>query len=136
MSVSRIDRVNSLLKRVIGDSVFRVLIGDDVSTAAITVTGVNCGKDLRNATVRVSVFGEPDEQKRVLGILIHHVHEFERIINSEVRMKFTPKLRFVLDHSIEKGDRVLQILDSLALPAQTEAPETAERILPDDSEQV
>ena len=116
MSVNRIERVNSLLKRVIGDAVFRVLMGDDVSASEITVTGVACGKDLRNATVKVSVFGEPAEQKRVIGIMIHHAHEFERIINAEVRMKFTPKLRFELDHSLEKGDRVLAILDSLDIP--------------------
>ena len=120
MSVNRIERVNSLLKRVIGDAVFRVLMGDDVSTSEITVTGVACGKDLRNATVKVSVFGEPAEQKRVIGIMIHHAHEFERIINAEVRMKFTPKLRFELDHSLEKGDRVLAILDSLDIPKDDE----------------
>ena len=122
MSVNRIERVNSLLKRVIGDAVFRVLMGDDVSAAAITVTGVACGKDLRNATVKVSVFGEPAEQNRVLGIMIHHAHEFERIINSEVRMKFTPRLRFELDHSLEKGDRVLALLDSLDIPKDEAAP--------------
>ena len=123
MSVNRIERVNSLLKRVIGDAVFRVLMGDDVSASEITVTGVACGKDLRNATVKVSVFGEPAEQKRVIGIMIHHAHEFERIINAEVRMKFTPKLRFELDHSLEKGDRVLAILDSLDIPKDETAPE-------------
>jgi ribosome-binding factor A len=122
MSVNRIERVNSLLKRVIGDAVFRVLMGDDVSASEITVTGVACGKDLRNATVKVSVFGEPAEQKRVIGIMIHHAHEFERIINAEVRMKFTPKLRFELDHSLEKGDRVLAILDSLDIPKDETAP--------------
>ncbi len=132
MSVNRIERVNSLLKRVIGDAVFRVLVSDDVSPAEITVTGVSCGKDLRNATVRVSVFGEPAEQNRVLGIMIHHARDFERIINAEVRMKFTPKLRFVLDHSIEKGDHVLQILDSLDLPSETE---TAPAEVPPDSSQ-
>ncbi len=122
MPVNRIERVNSLLKRVIGDAVFRVLMGDDVSASEITVTGVACGKDLRNATVKVSVFGEPAEQKRVIGIMIHHAHEFERIINAEVRMKFTPKLRFELDHSLEKGDRVLAILDSLDIPKDETAP--------------
>jgi ribosome-binding factor A len=123
MPVNRIERVNSLLKRVIGDAVFRVLMGDDVSASEITVTGVACGKDLRNATVKVSVFGEPAEQKRVIGIMIHHAHEFERIINAEVRMKFTPKLRFELDHSLEKGDRVLAILDSLDIPKDETAPD-------------
>ena len=113
MSVDRLERVNSLLKRVIGDAMFRVLMGADGSAGLVTVTGVSCGKDLRNATVRVSVFGEEAEQKRVLGHIIRRAHEFERIVNREARLKFTPQLRFVLDHSLEKGDHVLAILNTL-----------------------
>ena len=121
MSVDRLERVNALLKRVIGDAMFRVLMGDDVSAGLVTVTGVSCGKDLRNATVRVSVFGEEPEQKRVLGHIIRRTREFERIVNREVRMKFTPQLRFVLDHSLEKGDHVLAILDTLPEASPTGA---------------
>lgn len=113
MSVDRLERVNSLLKRVIGEAMFRVLQGDDVSPGVITITGVACAKNLRNATVRVSIFGEPDEQKRVLGHIIRRTHDFERIVNAEVRLKFTPQLRFVIDHSLEKGDHVLEIIDNL-----------------------
>lgn len=116
MAVDRLERVNSLLKRVIGESVFRVLQGDDVNPGVVTVTEVSCAKNLRNATVKVSVFGEPAEQNRVLGHLIRRTHEFERIVNSEVRLKFTPQLRFVIDHSLEKGDHVLAILDGLNVP--------------------
>ena len=124
MAVDRLERVNSLLKRVIGESVFRVLQGDDTNPVLVTVTGVSCAKNLRNATVRVSVFGEPAEQERVLSHLVRRTHDFERIVNSEVRLKFTPQLRFVLDHSLEKGDHVLQLLDSLpdAAPSPAERP--------------
>ena len=66
MSVDRLERVNSLLKRVIGEAVFRVMQSDDVSPGLITVTGVTCGKDLRNATVRVSVFGDEADRKSVV----------------------------------------------------------------------
>lgn len=121
MGVDRLERVNSLLKRVIGESVFRVLQSDDVNPGIITVTGVSCGKDLRNATVRVSIFGEAPLQNRVLGYLIHHTHDFERIVNREVRMKFTPQLRFVIDHSLEKGDEVLAILNKLDIPQESSA---------------
>jgi ribosome-binding factor A len=38
---------------------------------------------------------------------------FQEIIAREVKLKFTPKLAFRLDRSIEKGDEVLAILDSL-----------------------
>ena len=113
MSVDRLSRVNSLLKRVIGDAMFRILMGDDVNPAVITVTSVSCAKNLRNATVRLSIFGEEAEKRRVLSHVIARAHEFERTINREVRMKFTPQLRFVLDYSIEKGDAVLALLDKL-----------------------
>lgn len=113
MAVDRLERVNSLLKRVLGEAMFRVMQGDDVNPGTITVTGVACAKNLRNATVRVSVFGEPAEQQRVMAHLGSRVHDFERVVNREVRMKFTPQLRFVLDHSLEMGDRVLALLDEM-----------------------
>ena len=113
MSVDRLERVNSLLKRVVGDAMFRILQGDDVNPGIVTVTGVSCAKNLRNATVRVSIFGDDTEKRRVLSHIIARTHEFERTINCEVRMKFTPQLRFVLDYSIEKGDEVLALLDRL-----------------------
>ena len=113
MSVDRIERVNSLLKRVIADSMFRVMASDEVNPGAITVTEVFCAKDLRNATVRVSVFGEPEFQKRALSHLIHHSRAFERVVNREVRMKFTPVLRFELDHSLEKGDKILALISEI-----------------------
>lgn len=122
MSVDRLERVNSLLKRVIGESVFRVLQGDDVDPGRITITGVACAKNLRNATVRVSVFGDPAEQTRILGHIVRREREFERIINAEVRLKFTPQLRFVIDHSLEKGDEVLAILNRLETGAPTAEP--------------
>lgn len=121
MSVDRLERVDSLLKRVIGDAMFRIMQTDTVGAGLITVTGVRCAKNLRNATVRVSVFGEPDVQRRALSHLVHHTHDFEKAINREVRMKFTPQLRFELDHSIEKGDAVLAILDSLPGAADGES---------------
>lgn len=117
MAVDRLERINALLKRVIGESMFRVLQSDDVNPGVITVTGVTCGKDLRNATVRVSVFGDDALRSHVMGRLIRRTHEFERIVNREVRMKFTPQLRFVADRSLEKGDHVLAILDTL--PGET-----------------
>ena len=113
MPVDRLERVDSLLKRVIGDAMFRIMQTDEVGAGLITVTGVRCAKDLRNATVMVSVFGEPDVQRRALAHLVRRTRDFEKTINREVRMKFTPRLRFELDHSIEKGDAVLAILDKL-----------------------
>lgn len=113
MSVPRSERLNSLLKRVLADAIFRIMQSDGVNPALFTVTSVNCAKDMHDATVRVSVFGTPPERHRAFRHLVRHAHEFQSAINNEVRMKFTPRLRFVMDESLEKGDRVLAALDRL-----------------------
>lgn len=118
MSVPRTDRINSLMKRVIGEAMYRVLQNDTVSPVLITVTDVSCAKDLRNATVRISVLGEEDLRKRALAHIIHHTRDFQQIVNREVRLKFTPALRFVLDDSIRRADETIALIDSLNIPTE------------------
>ena len=113
MSVDRLERVNSLLKRVIAEGMFSVMQGDTVAPGLITVTGVHCGKDLRDATVSVSVFGDDALKETALQHLKHNAKRFQQLVNREVRMKFTPRLVFKLDLSLEKGDEVLKILADL-----------------------
>ena len=113
MGVDRLERVNSLLKRVIAEAMFSVMQGDSVQPGLITVTGVSCGKDLRDATVRVSVFGDDALKETAMQHLRHNAKRFQQIINREVKMKFTPRLTFQLDLSLEKGDEVLAIIDKL-----------------------
>lgn len=113
MSVNRLDRVNSLLKRVIADAMHSVMQGDSVAPGLITVTGVSCGKDLRDATVGISVFGDDELKKTAIQHLQHNARRFQAVINREIWLKFTPRLLFQLDRSIEKGDEVLSILSHL-----------------------
>ncbi len=113
MSVDRLERVNSLLKRVIAESMFTVLRDDQVSPGCITVTGVSCARDLHDAVVNVSVFGEDSVKNAAMRLLRSRARRFQEIIAREVKLKFTPRLAFRLDRSIEKGDEVLAILDSL-----------------------
>lgn len=135
MGVNRIERINSLLRRVIGEGVFRVFRNDSVDPGVITVTDVSCGKDLRNATVKVSVFGDADLQRTALHHLIHHARDFRQLINREVRMKFVPELRFELDHSLERGDRVLAILNEIGdFPEDPAEPADKETTTENDGE--
>lgn len=113
MSVDRIQRINSLLRRVIAEGMFSVMQGDSVAPGLITVTSVKCGKDLRDATVNVSVFGDEKLKDMAVKHLAARAKFFQQAINREVRMKFTPRLIFKLDRSLEQGDAVLALLDKL-----------------------
>ena len=87
--------------------------GDSVSPGLITVTSVKCGKDLRDATVNVSVFGDEALKDMAIKHLTARARFFQQAINREVKMKFTPRLVFKLDRSLERGDAVLALLDKL-----------------------
>ena len=113
MGVDRIERVNSLLRRVIAESMFTVMQGDTVEPGLITVTAVECGSDLRDAIVKVSVFGDDRLKETALHHLQHNARRFQSIINRQVRIKFTPRLEFRLDLSLEKGDEVLRLIEEI-----------------------
>jgi ribosome-binding factor A len=66
MSVDRLERVNALLRREIGEAIFKVFMGDPIDVAAITVTQVQVARNLRNATVSVSIFGHENERSVML----------------------------------------------------------------------
>ena len=122
MSVDRITRVNELLKREIGDLLFRVMQANVFDLSSVTVTRVETGRDLREARVYVSIRDHEVERPRMLALLTRRRGEFQRRINKDVTLKYTPRLTFVLDTSVEEGDHVLAVLAQLE--ASTPAPES------------
>jgi ribosome-binding factor A len=62
------------------------------------------------------VFGDDALKETALQHLKHNAKRFQQVINREVRLKFTPRLIFKLDLSLEKGDEVLAILSKLDIP--------------------
>lgn len=114
MSVNRITRVNELLKREIGDSLYRVINTGLIDMAVITITRVETSRDLKHARVMVSVRG-PD-QERVMAELRRNRIEIQRRINADIVLKRTPILKFELDTSVAEGDKILQLLDTIVPP--------------------
>lgn len=117
MSVHRLDRVNSLMRREIGEALFKVFAGEIIDLASVTVTQVQTARNLREATVSVSIFGHDGEKGSYLHRIAGKAKELQALINRDLTLKYTPRLRFVLDESIEKGDHVLDVLSHLETPA-------------------
>lgn len=113
MSV-RIQRVQELLKRELGEIIRRLLPVSAVGV--ITVNDVAATGDLKLATVYVGVLGGPDQKKRCLRLLQEHRKQIQSEVGRNVVLRYTPQLRFIVDESIERGNRVLQILEELDPP--------------------
>lgn len=110
MKQDRMTRVNELVRREIAMALFHVIREKEVDLATVTVTHVITSPNLRNAKVLVSILGHESERDRILAVLKHHRAEIQAIINKNIKMKYTPCLSFALDESIERGDRVLNVL--------------------------
>ena len=120
MSFLRLQRVRELLKRKIGEVIRREF---QVSEAGlITVNDVDVAGDLHSAVVFVSILGDKDQQKRGFSLLARHRKRIQGLVGRAVVLKYTPTLRFLMDDSIARGNRVLGIIEELeqAMPSEAE----------------
>lgn len=121
MSVDRLERVNVLVRREIASAIPVIMANTGIDIASVMVTGVRVASNLRNATVSISVLGHEKERGTILAAFRSKHSDFQKLINRNIRLKYTPVLRFVIDESVEKGDHVLDILSKMEeLPPETE----------------
>ncbi len=113
MATSRMVRVNELLKREIAEDLYRNFYDADFDTAALTVTRVECAPDLRDANVYISIFGHDNERHKMIKELNYRRQEIIRLMVKRISLKYTPRLHFHLDDSLEKGDNIFSILNEI-----------------------
>lgn len=112
----RLIRVAEILKRELSTVILREVPSNG---ALITVNAVDVSPDLRNAAVHVGILGTAAQQRDALARLEQHRAVLQAECAKRVVLKFTPHLHFKLDESVERGSRVLDILNEL--DAQGEA---------------
>jgi len=81
--------------------------------SAITVSSVSISPDLRNAKVFVSSFEDGNHKNDIMAGLAASNSYIRRETASVVKMKNMPELQFVYDDGLERGDRVLSLLNNL-----------------------
>ena len=114
-------RVNEIVRRELSTIITRDLTFEDV---LVTITDVDVTPDLKNAHVFVSVLGKGSSAP-VMEKLDAQRTVLQAELAKKVVLKYTPHLVFHLDHSTERGTRVVQILQEIEPAAddgETEEP--------------
>lgn len=112
MSSLRLQRVRELLKREIGE-VIRREFPADAGPGLITVNDVAVSADLHSAVVYVGILGNADQQKQGWALLQQNRKRIQGLVGRSVVLKYTPQLKFVMDESVEQGNKVLKIMEEL-----------------------
>jgi ribosome-binding factor A len=111
----RHQRVRELLKREVGEAIRRELPIDEAGL--ITVNEVGVSNDLKSATIFVGVIGTPEQRQKAGALLKKESKRLQGMVGRSIILKYTPQLKFVVDESIERGNRVLEIIEELEKPS-------------------
>ena len=107
----RTNRIDELLRQEIGAIMAREI--DDPRVGFATITGVETTPDLRHARVSVSVIGQPDDRRSTLAALGRAMPFVRHELGKRLHLKRIPEFHLELDDTVERGTRVLRLLDEL-----------------------
>ena len=111
MASLRLLRVRELLKREIGEAIRQEIPVEQAGL--VTVNYVDVAGDLKNAKVFIGLLGTTEQKKTALDLLHKNRPRIQSLMAKTVVLKYTPKLRFVVDESVDRGNRVLRIIEEL-----------------------
>jgi ribosome-binding factor A len=105
----RMLRVNEVVKRELSGIIAREI---NFEGALVSINHVDVAPDLKNAHVFVSVLGT-ETGESVISKLTSNRATLQTELARHVTMKYTPHLIFHLDNSIERGARVIEIMQEM-----------------------
>ena len=115
------DRIHQILSHLLMREI------SDPRLQDITVTDVELDPELMYAKVFISAMGDESREAEVMKAIRRAGGFLRREIGKRIRLRHTPELHFHWDHSLERANRINQLISSLDIP-----PESADHAEPDE----
>ena len=108
METRRLEKINELIHRFIGDLLRKELATDSL----VTVSRVETSANGQHSAISITVFPF-DKSAEVEKEIAKNIYEIQQKLNRGLRMRPVPKIRFELNESEEQGDKILRTIDKL-----------------------
>ena len=116
----RRERLASVIEQIVSQVLAREL--RDPGLEGITsITKVDVAADLSVTKLHVSIMGDVAKRQSTMRALERASGFVRRRLAEELTIRQTPEVIWVLDRSIERGDRVLALLSTLTIPPEPPA---------------
>lgn len=115
----RIERLGNLIRHEITELLQRQ-VKDPRLGNFVTVTEVSISPDLRYAKVFVSCIGSEEAKRDILSGLAAASGFLRNQLAKRLRLRRIPELSFHWDDSIERGARLLQLIDEVSSPEHSD----------------
>jgi len=109
----RVSRVAELIKREVSQMLLNGIKDDRVATGMVSVTDVDVSGDLQHAKIYISIYGTEEAKAETMAGLKSATGYVRSELGARVRLRRTPEVIFIEDISIERGNKVLSLLNQL-----------------------
>ncbi|MBC8172077.1 MAG: 30S ribosome-binding factor RbfA [Anaerolineae bacterium] len=113
MSIKQ-DRMADRIRQILSELLLREV--SDPRLGGVTVTEVKIDHELMFADVYVNALADESRKPEVLAGLSRATGFLRREVGKRVRLRNTPELHFHWDATLERGERMNQLLGTLHIP--------------------
>jgi len=106
--------VASQIKREVSLMLLDGIKDDRVGVGMVSITDVNVSGDLQHAKIFVSIYGTEEARRETMEGLKSATGYVRSSLGQRVRLRRTPEVVFLEDRSLERGDKMLTLLNELS----------------------
>ncbi len=114
----RVERVASLIKREVSQMLVSDIKDDRVGSGMVSVTDVEVSGDLQHAKIFVSIYGSDAAKAETMAGLKAATGFVRSELGQRLQLRRTPEILFREDRSVERGTRVLSLINQLSQERQ------------------
>lgn len=108
---------------------------DRYLSSLTTISDVEVSSDLQVVKVYVSVFGDERGREIAIAGLKSKAKYVRSMLGRRMKLRLTPEIRFIEDESLERGSRVIAILDKIKDEKKTAGGQDEEQVEESDHPQ-
>lgn len=128
----RVSRVSALIKREISQLLLQEIKDDRVGAGMVSVTDVDVSGDLQHAKIFVSIYGTDEAKAETMEGLKAATGFVRRELGQRLGLRRTPEIMFLEDESLERGDRLLSLINQLSNERKPESREMEDIVEAED----
>lgn len=110
----RVARVASMIKREVSQMLMSDIKDDRVGAGMVSVTDVDVSGDLQHAKIFVSIYGTEEARIETMAGLHAATKYVRSALGQRIRLRRTPEILFREDRSVERGTRVLSLINQIS----------------------
>lgn len=110
----RIERVASMIKREVSLMLLNGIKDDRVGAGMVSVTEVIVSGDLQHTKIFVSIYGTDEAKAETMAGLKSATSYVRNQLGQRMQLRRTPEVTFLEDRSLERGDKMLILLNQLS----------------------